>query len=94
MQDFDDEKKDKKVRFTDGNKFNSILDDHILAMKKGGALPIPKEELQSTQDDKRRKELQAIRSKDYLAYLKEKFPQTDPSEFYLPKDGAEVLSLE
>ena len=27
-----------------------------------------------------------IKKKDYLAYLKEKFPLTDPSEFVLPKD--------
>lgn len=27
-----------------------------------------------------------LKEKDYLAYLMKKYPETDPNEFYVPKD--------
>jgi hypothetical protein len=42
---------------------------------------------------KKDKELFELKEKNYLEYLKAKFPDTDPSEFHLPKDTPK-LTLE
>ncbi len=66
-------------------------------MKKGNRGPKKPieydDEEQDDEQDEEEAELLALKKKDMLAYLKRKFPKTDPSEFHLPKDVPQ-LTLE
>lgn len=88
MKNFDKPGK-KQVKFSE-QQLSEILDDHLKAkgMKK------PQGRVQDDEDEeKREKELLKLKSKNYLDYLKAKFPNTDPKEFHLRKEIPE-LTLE
>lgn len=95
MQAYDREANDNTNKVIGGQQLNKVLDDHILAMKRQkGAKPDPnQQELNDERlekEEQREYELYQLRQKDYLLYLKEKYPDTDPSEFHLKKEVAKL----